>query len=170
MCIPVSPKKGQLGLKAMDHDTLTTQTNKDIEELNAELQRLDQEEERLLVAEAEVDNEIAGLLAKERRKRMADSQSNRRFITTFDIVNQRLIEPWSDPADLPKRTTTHDIVSKHLLVEWSDPALLPKRKTTHDLVVDRLTQEYPPVEVGTLQLHKGAMYRFDGTAWVAVSE
>jgi hypothetical protein len=150
----------------MDYDTLTTQTNKDIEELNAELQRLDQEEERLLVAEAEVDNEIAGLLAKERRKRLADSQSNRRFITSFEIANQRLLEPWSDPADLPKRTTTHDIVSQHLLVEWSNPADLPKSKTTFDAAVAELTQEHPPVEVGALQVLGGTTFQFDGSEWI----
>lgn len=150
----------------MAGDTLTTQTE-DIEELNEELQRLDQEEERLLVAEAEVDNEIAGLLAKERRKRMADSQSNRRFITSFELVNQHLIEPWSDPAELPKRTTTHDTVSQHLRVEWSDPSLLPKSKTTFDAAVAELTQEHPPVEVGSLQVLGGATYRFDDThQWV----
>jgi hypothetical protein len=150
----------------MDYDNLKTLIDRKIEELIAEGKKLDAEEEQLLVAEAEVDNEIAGLLAKERRKRMADSQSNRRFITSFELVNQRLIEPWSDPADLPKTKTTFDVHQESLTVPYVDPALLPKRKTTHDAIVDRLTQEYPPVEVGTLQIHGSATYRFDGTQWV----
>jgi len=144
----------------MDYDSLK------IEELIAEGKKLDAEEEQLLATQAEVDNEIAGLLAKERRKRMVDSQSNRRFITSFELVNQRLIEPWSDPADLPKTRSTYDIVSQHLLEPWSDPALLPKRKTTFDLAVAELTKEQPLIEIGTLQNHGGADYRFDGTKWV----
>jgi hypothetical protein len=135
-----------VGIERMDYDT-------EIEQLKVASAAVDAEIEELLAKEAEVDTEIAGLLAKERQAKEEDFRSKpRRFVTSYEIVNHRLIEPWSDPAELPKRTTTHDIISRHLLVEWSDPALLPKRKTTHDLAVEQLTQEHMPIDLGTLQL------------------
>lgn len=145
----------------MDNDNFKTLIDREIEKVIAEEKKLYAEEGQLL-------KEIAELRAKEELAKEEDYRRNRRFITSFEIVNQRLIEPWSDPAELPERTTTHDIVSQHLLVEWSDPALLPKRKTTHDLAVEQLTVEHPPVEVGTLQNHAGVDYRYDGKQWVAV--
>jgi hypothetical protein len=119
----------------MEYDNLKTLIDREIEEVIAEEKKLYAEHGQLL-------KEIAELRAKEELAKEEDYRRNRRFITSFEIVNQRLIEPWSDPADLPKRTTTHDIVSQHLLVEWSDPALLPKHKTTFDKAVEALTKDY----------------------------
>lgn len=65
--------------------------------------------------------------------------------------------------------TTFDAHKQHLTTEYSDPALLPKRKTTHDSAVESVTQEYPPVPVGALQVHGGVTFRFDGTQWVETS-
>ena len=102
------------------------------------LKKLDAEEQQLLAAQATVDEQIDRLLAEEE-----DVVSNRRLITSFELANDRLLVPWSDPAELPKR------------------------KTTYDLALAELSQEHPPVKPGTLQIHGGATYRFDGT-WVLV--
>jgi hypothetical protein len=67
---------------------------------------------------------------------------NLKTLTSFELANQRLLEPWSDPA------------------------LLPKRKTTFDAAIEELTQEYPPVAVGTLQVIDGTSYRYNGAEWI----
>jgi hypothetical protein len=66
--------------------------------------------------------------------------------------------------------STFDTHNQHQTVQYTDPAFLPKRKSTHDAAVERLTQEYPPIEVGTLQVHAGETYRFDGKQWVHVPQ
>jgi hypothetical protein len=99
--------------------------------------RSGEEEEQLLATLRTVDEEIEELLAKEE-----DLKSNRRFMTTFDIINQKLIVGWEDPADLPKTKTTFDIHQESLTVPYSDPSLLPKQPTTFDLAVNALTKDH----------------------------
>ena len=126
----------------MANDSLTMQVNKEIEELNAELKRLDDEEVRLLIAQARVDQEIDRLVRRQNRPNVEDNQSDRRFITSFDIKNQNLIADWDDPADLPPTRSTYDIHQESLMVPYRDPVLLPKKRTTFDAAVEALTQEY----------------------------
>jgi hypothetical protein len=46
----------------------------------------------------------------------------RRFITSFEVANQRLLVEYEDPADLPKRfITSFDLANQRLLVDYEDP-------------------------------------------------
>jgi len=42
----------------------------------------------------------------------------------------------------------------------------PKRRTTYDIALEQLTVEYPPVEVGTIQVLGGQKFSFNGKEWV----
>jgi hypothetical protein len=61
--------------------------------------------------------------------------------------------------------STFDIHAQNQTIPYSDPAL-PKGCTTHDAAVAELTKEYPLVEIGALQIHGSATYRFNGKKWV----
>ena len=85
-----------------------------IEEVLSNSKDLDKQVEQLVADQAVVDEEI--------RQLAAQALEIARPITTFELVNQRLIVDWSDPALLPKRPTTHDIATAALTQEWVPPA------------------------------------------------
>jgi len=95
------------------------------------------------------------------------TDGHKRPITTFDIVNQRLMVDYEDPADLPKTRTTYDGQRQNLMVDYEDPSDLPKKRTTYDAAVEELTVEYPPTEIGTTQVMNGVTFKFDGKEWIA---
>ena len=82
-----------------------------VEEALARSEELDKQVEQLLADQAIVDEEIRILATQ--------VPETARPITTFELVNQRLIVDWSDPALLPKRPTTHDLATAALTQEWT---------------------------------------------------
>ena len=87
-------------------------------------------------------------------------------ISDFDLSNQALRVEYEDPSDLPRRATTFDRHQENQMVPYRDPALLPKTRTTHDAALEQLTQEAPPVQVGTTQILNGIEFVYDGHKWV----
>jgi hypothetical protein len=62
--------------------------------------------------------------------------------------------------------STFDLHQEFQTIPYSDPATLPKCKTTFEAAVAELTQEYPQIEIGTLQLLGCATLEWNGNEWV----